>query len=441
MRTSSTEAVRRLLTFSLAFVLALTAAAGGFVRADGKGHLTLDGTPYYYIGTNMWYAAVLASEGQGGDRQRLGRELDALCRLGVRNIRVLVGADGVPTSRKVQPILQPEPGVYNDTLLAGLDYLMVEMARRDMKAVLYLNNSWTWSGGYASYLHWAGETPQEVVDTIAWKDYCATASRFAESEAAQRLFLQHVVYIVGRTNTLTGRPYCDDPTLMAWQVGNEPRAFSSAAKEGFARWVAATAACIKRIDPQHLVSVGSEGQMGCEVDMSLYERLHRDPNIDYLTIHIWPQNWGWVRRAEVAKRSEKALMRTQLEAVYRHTEAYIRVHADLARKTGKPLVIEEFGYPRDGGLFAPKTSTRAKDAYYRFLFDHIVRSSERGDVLAGCNFWGWNGEARTTHLWWQPFDPYMADPAQEEQGLYGVFNSDKTVRVIRRAIRQLTKVH
>ncbi len=431
--------MKRLFYLFLALSLSLTAAAGHFVRTDGKGHFTIGDIPYYYIGTNMWYAALLASEGQGGDRQRLGRELDALCRMGVRNLRVLVGADGVPTARKVQPILQPEPGVYNDTLLAGLDFLMVELARRDMKAVLYLNNSWTWSGGYAAYLHWAGETSQEVVDTMTWKDYCATAARFAHSEVAQRLSLQHVEKIVGRTNSLTGRPYRDDPTVMAWQVGNEPRAFSASAKDDFVRWVSAAAACIKRTDPVHLVSVGSEGMMGCERDMALYERLHSDPNIDYLTIHIWPQNWGWVQRADVAKRGEKALMRAQLDVVYRQTEAYIRTHADYARQTGKPLVIEEFGYPRDGGQFAPGSSTRARDAYYRFLLDHVVRSSSDGGILAGCNFWGWNGEARTDHLWWQPFDPYMADPAQEEQGLYGVFDSDKTVRVIRRAVRQLSQ--
>ena len=349
----------------LLLLIALTAwPQGVFVRTDGQGHLTLDGTPYYYIGANMWYASLLASEGEGGDRQRLGRELDALQRLGVKNLRVLVGADGVPTERKVQPILQRESGVYNDTLMAGLDYLMAELARRDMKAVLYLNNSWTWSGGYVSYLHWAGDIPEEVVDTMAWDAYCSTVARFAASDSAQRLFLRHVEHIVSRINTLTGHLYRDDPALMAWQVGNEPRAFSKAAKEGFARWVSATAALIKRLDPNHLVSVGSEGQMGCELDMSLYERLHRDPNIDYLTIHIWPRNWGWVNRKEVASSKDKKLMRSQLDDVYRYTEAYIRLHTDLARTLGKPLVIEEFGYPRDGGQFSPRSSTRAKDAYY-----------------------------------------------------------------------------
>lgn len=102
-------------------------------------------------------AAILGSEGQGGNRQRLCKELDALKAAGIDNLRVLVGSDGHRgVKTKVEPTLQVEPGVYNDTILAGLDYLLMEMGKRHMVAVLYLNNSWEWSGGYGQYLEWAG---------------------------------------------------------------------------------------------------------------------------------------------------------------------------------------------------------------------------------------------------------------------------------------------
>lgn len=29
------------------------------------GHFVKNGKPYYYVGTNFWYGAILASEGQG----------------------------------------------------------------------------------------------------------------------------------------------------------------------------------------------------------------------------------------------------------------------------------------------------------------------------------------------------------------------------------------
>lgn len=71
----------------------------------------------------------------GGDRDRLHRELDFLKSIGVDNLRVLVGADGEDgVKTRVEPSLQKAPGVYNDTILAGLDYFMNELKKRDMTA-------------------------------------------------------------------------------------------------------------------------------------------------------------------------------------------------------------------------------------------------------------------------------------------------------------------
>lgn len=113
-----------------------------FVRIE-NGHFLRNGKPYYYVGTNFWYGAILGSEGEGGNRERLCRELDSLKSIGIDNLRILVGSDGERgVAAKVEPTLQVAPGVYNDTIFAGLDYLLAEMSKRDMLAVLYLNNSW-----------------------------------------------------------------------------------------------------------------------------------------------------------------------------------------------------------------------------------------------------------------------------------------------------------
>jgi len=57
--------------------------------------------------------------------------------------------------------------------------------------------------------------------------------------------------------------------------------------------------------------------------------------------------------------------------------------------------------------------------------------------LSGANFWGWSGFAEPLHEQWMPGDPYTGDPAQEAQGLNGVYVTDSTVEVIREAVRQL----
>jgi hypothetical protein len=39
------------------------------------GRFSVNDKPYYYIGTNFWYAAILGSQGQGGNRERLLKDL------------------------------------------------------------------------------------------------------------------------------------------------------------------------------------------------------------------------------------------------------------------------------------------------------------------------------------------------------------------------------
>ena len=82
----------------------------------------------------------------GGDRERLCHELDQLKELGITNVRILSGPDaGSILANPAKPYLQTAPGVLNDTILEGLDYVIAELEKRDMDAVIYLNNAWDWS--------------------------------------------------------------------------------------------------------------------------------------------------------------------------------------------------------------------------------------------------------------------------------------------------------
>lgn len=396
-------------------------AMTGFVIVENGG-FSVDGKPYRFIGTNLWYAPILASQGQGGNRERLKKELDSLQALGINNLRILAGADGPHGIRThIEPTLQPAPGVYNDTLLQGLDYLLCDLEQRGMKAVIYLTNSWEWSGGFSSHLEWTGHGTAPLPTEVDWGTWCKYARNFVLDDSAKHIYYRHVRHIVGRTNSLTGRPYSESPAIMAWQVCNEPRAFSREGKDSLATWIQHTAQIIKSIDPNHLVSTGSEGKYGCEVDIDLWARIHTMPEIDYAVIHIWPHTWQWVARDSVE---------TGVEQACRATRAYIEEHHAALRGSGRPLVLEEFGYPRDGRQLVPGSPTSGRDAYYQYVFN-IMRNDT---LLAGCNFWGWGGAARPQHEMWQPGDPFTCDPAHEPQGLYSVFDCDTTtLEIIRKS--------
>ena len=90
----------------------------------------------------MWYAAYLGSSSKVGDRARLAKELDTLKAMGVNNLRVLAVSEKSDINSSVKPATTNGFGNYDESLLQGLDYLLVELAKRDMTVVLYFNNFW-----------------------------------------------------------------------------------------------------------------------------------------------------------------------------------------------------------------------------------------------------------------------------------------------------------
>ena len=46
---------------------------------------------------------------------------------------------------------------------------------------------------------------------------------FFSDPGARELYKDYVSYILGRRNSRTGQLYRDDPTILAWDLINEPR--------------------------------------------------------------------------------------------------------------------------------------------------------------------------------------------------------------------------
>lgn len=238
-----------------------------FVRVVGN-RFVKDGEPYYFLGTNLWYGCNLGALAEGGDRDRLRRELDLLQSLGIDNLRVLGASEGLTQHNTVWPPLQPEPGLYDERLLDGLDFLLAEMAKRDMVAVVYLNNYWVWSGGMSQYVSWfdSEPVPNPFLEEWSWLEFMEFSARFYTHSEANAAYRNYIQMLINRENNYTGVRYRDDPTIMAWQLGNEPRPGEGESGklnfEVFTEWVGETAGFIRSLDPNHLISTGNEGLKG-----------------------------------------------------------------------------------------------------------------------------------------------------------------------------------
>jgi mannan endo-1,4-beta-mannosidase len=385
-----------------------------------------DGKPYSYVGANYWYGALLGSE-KYGDRERLIRELDLMKANGIDNLRVLVGAEGGTYDYTVTPALQTAQGKYDEALLDGLDFFMSEMGKRNMYAVLYLNNNWEWSGGMSQYLEWNGKgvIPNPNLKGNTWPQFMEYTSKFHECEPCKTGFENHIKFILGRKNAYSKKKYTEDPAIMAWQVANEPRIFTKENEKSFTDWLNNVVNLIDSLDKNHLISTGSEGKAGSNDDLATFERTHQNKNIDYLTMHIWPKNWGWFKAED-----EEATLQVAL----RNAGAYIEEHIELAGKMNRPIVIEEFGLPRSKEGLLPDASVESRNTFYESFFSRLVESYKNQEALAGLNFWGFGGEGKAVNSKgkWNAGDAFTADPPQEPQGLNTVFSEDKsTLKLIK----------
>lgn len=411
----------------------------GFVSADA-GKLMLGGAPYRFAGANLWYGAYLGAA--SGDRERLRRELDRLAEIGVTNLRVLGASELSPLKNSLRPAFRDRAPPYNEDLLAGLDVLMSEIGARAMHAVIYLGNFWEWSGGMATYLYWTNGGRYIDMNDPAhpWPDFPDFVSQFYASDAAVSLYRDYVSALVGRINTITGAAYRDDPAIMSWQLANEPRPggraeVSARNMPAYLNWIGETARFIKSLDANHMVSTGSEGRMGCADSEQCVLDAHASHDIDYLTAHIWPQNWSWVDPED-------------LEGTYawaeENTRAYIAEHVSAARSLRKPLVIEEFGFPRDSVSLEPGTPTALRDRFYGLIQSAVLESAREAGPLVGSNFWAWGGAGRAQHAdrrMRAEDTSYVGDPPHEPQGWYSVFDADRsTIDLLSAHARELASV-
>lgn len=396
-------------------------ATPAFIRREGIA-LVRDGQPYRIAGANIWYAAWLGADAPFGNRARLGRELDRLKALGLNNLRIMASAEEGPLNHSIKPGFSHADGSLNSALFEGLDYAMAQIAARGMTAVLCLGNFWEWSGGLATWLYRVtGEYVNMGDPAHPWPQFPDATSRFYANTQAVALYHAYVRMVVTRTNSITGKRYIDDPAIMSWQLANEPRPGGSDPAiarnaDAYYAWIEASAALIRSLDPNHMVSLGQEGTIATNGSEEIVRRAHRD--IDYVTAHIWPLNWGWVDGKNLAGTWDAGRAKVQ---------DYLLTHERLARELGKPLAIEEFGFPRDGESYSPDAPTTFRQQYYALIHGAVAASWLAGGPIVGSNFWAWNGEARAAHPDYRFAEgdrAYMGDPPHEPQGWYGLFDSD-----------------
>lgn len=294
----------------------------------------LGGRPFSFVANNAYYLQEEATRELGGRMTRWVDETFAKsAALGVRVLRVWAFNDGERDTS-----IQRAPLVYDEAGLRGLDHVLVKAREYDVKLILTLVNYWSDYGGCEQYVRWAGHADAVPGDP-----------RFFTDRAVIEHFKAHLERVIGRQNALSGIGYWEDPTVLAWELMNEPRGLGLGDDGQRLRgWIDELAGHVRALAPRHLVGTGEEGfdTRARGYDQVFWLRVGADwmtrmsqsfqlnvasPAVDFASVHFYPERYAWAPAlAEEAGRR------------------WIAEHAAIAAAHGKPLFVGEFGLAGHG---------------------------------------------------------------------------------------------
>lgn len=336
-----------------------------FVKRGGD-KLTLDGKPYRFTGLNVynansrfncWYPL------QDGDA--LERSLKH------------IGSGRVMRAWFFQHLATAE-GARD---WSAFDKTLAVARRNGVKVIPVLGDQW--GGGCEGWR----DTPSGY-KTSSWyqSGYRSAAGSAPGLPQSYRDFVAAVT-----------RRYRDDPTVLAWQLMNEAESKTSVdgeclpdAAAVLRTWAGDMARLVKRIDPNHLLSIGTIGGGQCGTSGDEYKSLHDIPEVDLCEYHDY-----------------------SLEAMPGDQWNGLTVRLRQAQNLGKPLFIGEAGIRPEhlGGTL------EARAALFKAKMDAQFAAG-----ISGYLMWAWRnaeyGGSNVNDFDIGPNDPalillsgYPADPA------------------------------
>lgn len=312
---------------------ASSAGHSAFVTRVGS-ELFANGRPFRFGGSNTYYLEYSSNTMVDADLQAAANaDFQVMRTWGFMDI-----GDPADPSTNVDPSAK-DKGMYlqywngtapavntGDNGLKRLDYVINKASQLGLRLVIPFTNNWRDFGGMDQYVRDAGDSYHDD---------------FYSDPKIQGWFQNYMSTLLNHVNAYSGIAYKNDPTIMTWELGNEPRCKGtgtyppspSCSTATITGWADKMSRYIKSIDKHHLVSVGDEGfycnsptdpdwtrNCGEGVDEIALTKL---PAIDVMSFHSYPDYWGKDRA---------------------WAKQWIVDHARDARKLGKAVMFGEYGW-------------------------------------------------------------------------------------------------
>ncbi|XP_047326154.1 mannan endo-1,4-beta-mannosidase 4-like [Impatiens glandulifera] len=329
-----------------------------FIKTNGT-HFTLNGEKLYLNGFNAYWMMYTATDQT--TRPNVESAFHQASINGMNVARTWAFSDG-----GYRP-LQSAPGIYNEDTFKGLDFVISEASKYGVHLILSLVNNWDDFGGKKQYVEWGKESGRSI----------SNVDEFFTDQVVRQYYKNHIETILMRKNSINGITYKDDPTIMAWELMNEPRCPSDLSGKTFQDWIIEMSNYVKSIDKNHLLEVGLEGFYNKTMQSKQFSNPsllvgtdfisnNQVPAIDFATIHLYPNIWS--------------------PAIdeYVFVEQWIRNHIqDSNSIIEKPILLTEFGKSSRMSGF----NVSVRDEYFGKVYDMLYDSAKNGESCAGGLFW------------------------------------------------------
>ncbi|WP_189330098.1 cellulase family glycosylhydrolase [Actinoplanes ianthinogenes] len=247
---------------SFAVPSAAQASTRSFVTRDGA-QLRLNGKPFRFAGTNIYWLGL--DENVGGIDYptyfRIRDAIDTAKGMGMTVIRShMLVSSGDPKT-----LLPSKEAGYNDAAFATIDYAIAYAGKAGLRLILPLTDNWAYyHGGHADFT----------------KPYGLPESAFYTDPRVIADYQAYVWHVMQHVNPYTGKRYIDDPTIMAWELGNELEGMTP-------EWITTNAATFSGWAPRQLIAAGRR----FDIDPDTLAA----PDVDIVDVHYYPPTAARVR--------------------------------------------------------------------------------------------------------------------------------------------------
>lgn len=264
-------------------------AGTAFVTRSGS-QLILGGSTFRFAGANEYYLGLddNVRDAAGNPTHPSTARIDDALQSAVRTGATVVRSHSLGISVGCATCFEPRPGVFSATALAAADYAIHRAGQLGLKLMIPLTDQWRWyHGGESTFTGWAGypNAADSSVTAATSSVQRASESHFYTDPAVITAFRLYVSRLLGHVNPYNGVAYKNDPTILAWETGNELWTAPPSWTQNFAAYLKHT------VGVRQLVADGSAAD-----GMSVAGAAVRAPDVDIVGGHFYPVDVSVLRR-------------------------------------------------------------------------------------------------------------------------------------------------